>query len=247
MGIGAATARALADAGATVWAVARTRDRLDSVAGKHRSIHPVVADLTLAEDRERLLHAVVGDVDLLVNNAGIGASGTIAELSMDHVRRMFELNVLAAIELTKAVLPGMLQRHRGHVCNVGSSMSYFASPPLSTYAATKFAIHGFTDGLRRELMGTGVHTSLILPGPVRTGFWDRSKHGDRPEVRDRSGQGTTPEHVARAIVRAVQRDRLPGYSTIAVPRAVGAARLLDLPGIGFVADRLSSRFAPRSV
>jgi short-subunit dehydrogenase len=241
MGIGAATALQLADAGATVWAIARNRERLEQVIGKRSSIHPLVGDLTTQDDRSRLLRAVVGDVDILVNNAGVATSRSIASTSMDDVRHMYELNVLALIELTKGVLPRMLERGTGHICNVGSSASYYAGPPLSIYASTKFAVQGFTDGLRREVTEHGIRVSLLQPGPVRTGFWDRAASGDRPDVDSTSGAGLSAEHVAMAIVRAIRRDRLPGYRTVAVPRALGLGRALDLPGLGLAVDMIASR------
>ena len=233
-GVGAATAVALARRGATVWAVGRDRERLDAVAGRNPAIHPLVADLTKDEDRSRLVNAVVGTIDVLVNDASTGRAGTVAGMDPAQVRQMFELNVLGLIDLTQRVLPGMLRRHSGHICNVGSSVAYLPGPPLTVYAATKAAVEGFTDGLRREVGDDGVRVSLIEPGPVHA-----SPVG--PRTGHAVSNRTAPEQVARAIVRAIRYDHLPWNATVAVPRRLGLGRLLDLPGIGYGTDRVLRR------
>lgn len=239
MGIGAITAQALASRGVKVWAVARSQEKLAEVAGGSNFIHPLVADLTDDADRARIAEAC-GEVDILVNNAGLGTFGLIESMPASDVRHLFELNVMALIDLTQRLLPGMLERRRGHICNVGSSISYLSGPPLSVYAATKFAVAGFTDGLRREVTGRGVRTSLIQPGPVKTAFWDRAIGGDRDGVSSESGAGVPPTWVSTAIVRAIRFDRVPGYATVAVPRPLGLGRVLDVPGISLGIDAFAA-------
>jgi short-subunit dehydrogenase len=235
MGIGAATALSLAQRGVTVYAAARSADKLEVLASRSPRIIPVVADVTIEEDRARLV-SEAGDTDILVNNAGLASYGLLESISPDAIRHMFELNVMALIDLSQRVLPAMLLRGSGHICNVGSSISHVAAPPMTIYAATKFAVEGFSDGLRREVINRGVGVSLIQPGPVKTAFWDRAATGDRPDVDQESGFGIPAQWVANAIVKAIRFDRVPGFATIAVPRAVGLGRILDIPGISYALD-----------
>ena len=239
-GIGASTALALASKGVTVWAVARNRERLEAVAERSSGIHPIVADMTIEEDRARLIDAV-GQIDILVNNAGIAVMGLVEFTPADQWRHMFELNVMGLIDLTQKVLPEMLQRGSGHICNVGSSISYLAVPPLTLYASTKYAVEGFTDGLRREVLHRGVGVSLIQPGPVKTAFWGRAATGDSLDATESTGSGIPPEWVANAIVKAIRYDRAPGYRHVAVPRPLGFGRLLTYPGVGTAID-VANRF-----
>jgi short-subunit dehydrogenase len=242
-GIGAATSLALARRGAVVWAVARNRDRLEKVAQHHTRIHPIVADLTIDADRARLVEAV-GRVDILINNAGVARLGLVEFSDLEETRHMFELNVLSMIDLTQRVLPGMLARRSGHICNIGSSVSYLSAPPLTIYSATKYAVEGFNDGLRREVLHRGVGVSLIQPGPVKTAFWGRASIGDSVNATESTGTGIPPEWVANAIVKAIRFDRAPGYRHVAVPRPLGLGRLIEIPGIAALID-LANRFRTR--
>jgi uncharacterized protein len=143
--------------------------------------------------------------------------------------------VLALIDLTKRVLPGMLERSRGHIVNVGSIAGYVAAPGETVYCATKFAVQGFTDGLRREVAGRGVDVTLIAPGPIKTEFMARIRTGQPADEPGALDYGLSPESVARAIVRALTR-RAPGYKTITVPRIGGFSRLGAAPGLARATD-----------
>lgn len=236
-GIGRETAIALARRGARVSAVARSSDLLDDLAAGQEGITPLVADLTDDGERASAVEAA-GEVDMLVNNAGIGWVGPVEEMPADQVRQLFELNVIALIDLTQRVLPGMLERRRGHVVNVASVASWIALPPLTVYSATKFAVQGFSDGLRRELVGRGVSVATINPGPVATRFGPRAQSEDRAsEDMGHGVMGGVPASlVARAVVRSVQMAGWPGYSSIAVPRAIGLSRLGAVPGLRWLTD-----------
>lgn len=254
-GIGRASAVLLAEKGARVWAVARSEGRLEELADAHPGITPLVADVTLDADRAAVV-AAAGPVDVLVNNAGIGWLGRVEDMPAEKVRKLFELNVLGLVDLTQRVLPGMLERGRGHVVNVASVASWVALPPLTVYSATKFAVQGFSDGLRREVARRGVAVTTVNPGPVSTRFGPRARSED--PVTDSMGDGAMPgvpvSMVARAVVRAVRMGALPGYATIAVPRVVGVCRLAALPGARLVVDAAAlatrnvrlSAFGPRS-
>jgi short-subunit dehydrogenase len=229
-GIGWETALLLARKGAQVRAVARSGDDLDRLAGEHVNITPHVADLAVAEQRASLAEAA-GDVDILVNNAGLGWTGLVEDMPADRIRLLFEVNVLALVDLTQLVLPGMLARKRGRLVNVASVVSWVAAPPFTVYSATKFAVQGFSEGLQREVAGRGVAVSTVNPGPIASKFWARSTGEDRhsQEFGDDLKPGLPPSLVARAVVRAVRLGSLPGYGTIAVPRMMGLVRLGAVP------------------
>lgn len=236
-GIGRATAVMLAERGARVTAVARSRGPLDELAAAHPNITAAVGDLMLDADRAAVL-AGAGPVDVLVNNAGLGWVGTVQEMPPAQVRKLFELNVLALVDLTQRVLPGMVERRRGHVVNVASVASWVAVPPLTVYSATKFAVQGFSDGLRRELAGSGVRVTTVNPGPVATRFGARATFDDPATegMDDATMPGVPAALVARAVARAIHRGRLPGYTAVAVPRVAGLVRLGALPGARFAVD-----------
>lgn len=232
-GIGAATALRLAAHGARVWAVGRNEARLARMAARHPLIVPFRADVTVDADRAALVDAV-GPVDVLVNNAGIGWFASVADTPPEKVRALFETNVLALIDLTQRILPGMLERRRGHVVNMSSVAAWSAVPPLTVYSATKFAVQGFTEGVRRENLFTGVTVGSVNPGPIATEFFTRSA-GDEPGDGEATvGPGTGL--VARAVVRSIRLRHVPGYQTIAVPRVLGLGRLLTLSGANRLAD-----------
>lgn len=236
-GIGRETAVLLARRGARVWAVARSADLLEELAATQPGITPLVADLTNDAERAALV-AAAGTVDVLVNNAGIGWVGAVEGMPAARVRQLFELNVLALIDLTQRVVPGMLERRRGHVVNVASVASWVAMPPLTVYSATKFAVQGFSDGLRRELAGRAVSVATINPGPVATQFGPRAQVEDRATEELDGGVmiGVSPSMVARAVLRSVRRAGWPGYATVAVPRVLGLTRLGAVPGLRWMAD-----------
>jgi short-subunit dehydrogenase len=227
-GIGRATALRLARKGARVWAAARDESRLESLAAEHTWIVPVACDVSDDADRAALAKQC-DPVDVLVNNAGLGWKGVVESMPPDKVRQLFEVNVLALIDLTQRVLPGMLERRRGHIVNVGSIAGYVAPPGETVYSATKFAVQGFTDGLRREVGRRGVQVTLIAPGPIKTEFMARIRTGEPAGEPGALDYGLPPKSVAKAIVRALTRTRVPGYRTITVPRIGGFSRLGSAP------------------
>lgn len=235
-GIGKAAVEAFVARGATVMAVARRQERLDEVARDTAGVVPVQADLTDEDDRRRVV-ATAGQVDVLVNNAGVGWWGLFEQMPLEEVRRLYETNVLAAIDLTRMVLPGMLERKRGHIVNVSSQNAFVAAPPLSVYASTKFALQGFTQGLRREVGGRGVGVSSINPGPIRTEFAEAAPGGEEVDLPSKfNAIALPPSLVANAIVRAVEREHLPGYAEVSVPRVLGVSRIAGLPGLNRLVD-----------
>src|SRR5579884_3292057 len=151
-GIGRLSALALARRGAAeVWAVARSGKALDALATEHPVIRPEVLDLSDRSARRRFADRL----------DGVGWTGLIEDMPQEAVERLFEVNVLAPIELTKAVLPGMLERRRGRIVNVTSAAAWVSLPPLGVYGSTKWALQGFSEGLKRELNGRGVAVATI--------------------------------------------------------------------------------------
>jgi short-subunit dehydrogenase len=220
-GIGRAVVSALARAGADVVAAGRDAERL-------RQLHDVprlVCDLAEPGAARRLAAealAVRGRVDVLVNCAGVGQYGGFASLDDVTIARLLAVNVAAPVELTRALLPPMLERQSGHVVNVGSIAAHVGRRLEVVYAASKAALATFSESLRAELRGTGVGVSLVSPGVVDTEFFAR-----RGAPYDREWPSPiAPDRVAAAVVRAIRDDRaeilVPGW--LAVPaRLSGAA------------------------
>src|SRR5919198_1250025 len=172
-GIGAATARELGRRGAAVVLAARRADALEAQAeairgagGEALAIPTDVADatqVTLLVDRAV---ATFGRVDVLVNNAGASWSRPLASSHPDEIAGLLEVNLLGAMLLTRAVLPGMLERRHGAIISVGSLSGRVAMEPV--YSATKYGLRGFSLALRRQLAGTGVRVSPVPPGRIKT-------------------------------------------------------------------------------
>jgi short-subunit dehydrogenase len=218
-GIGRAVALRLADRGAKLVLLGRDRAALDALAAR-TSARPLAADLTstpAADVAERAATAF-GRVDVLVNNAGIGSSGSFAELEPGAAERLLATNLLAPILLTRALLPAMLARRHGHVVNVASIVGHTGNRDEAVYAATKAGLVVFTESLRQELGGTGVGLSLVTPGVIDTPFFE---HRGAPYAR-RWPRPIPPERVADAVVTAIERER----AEVFVPRWLsGPARL----------------------
>jgi short-subunit dehydrogenase len=205
-GIGKVIAGDLVRRGARVAVTARSEADLKTVADSIGAF-PVPADVSNEEDRQRLVKSVeaeLGPIGVLVNNAGIESIRAFAEMPEADIRDIVEVNVVSTMLLTRLVLPGMLERGRGHVVNIASVAGKAIAPWNSVYSATKHALIGWTLSMRVELEGSGVGASVICPGFVaREGLFAR--WGDEKTGR-RSGAFTTPEKVAAAVARAVERD-----------------------------------------
>ena len=200
-GIGAAITRRLAGSGARLTLTGRRVGTLESLAAE---VHgdSIACDLSARGDLERLLEGC-GEVDLLVSNAALPASGELTDFTPEQVDKLLDVNLRAAIVLARTLLPGMLQRGRGHLVFVASLSAKAASPYASLYSATKFGLRGFALSLREDLRGTGVGVSLVLPGFV-SGAGMFADAG----VRLPPGVGTrTPQQVAEAVIDAVLHDR----------------------------------------
>jgi short-subunit dehydrogenase len=218
-GIGEAMARALADRGHHVVAVARRRDRLEALAGAMAAsagqVEPMVADLGtdagVSAVEERLQD---GRAWVLVNNAGFGSRGRFTEL--DRAREVDEvrLNVVALHRLTAAVLPGCVTHGTGGVLNVASTAAFQPVPYMATYGATKAFVLHFTEALAVEVAGSGVRITALCPGATRTEFGEVAGNARQIEMAMPMG----PAKVAAAGLRAFDRNQ-----TICIPGAANAA------------------------
>ncbi|MDE3094846.1 MAG: SDR family oxidoreductase [Chloroflexota bacterium] len=205
-GIGRAIALEFAGEGATVVLAGRRMDALETTAreavtagGNADVMHCDVA-------KEAHLHALVGHtirtrgkIDVLVNNAGVVAGGRLDEIGPDDVRRMVEVNIWAAVRLTQLALPHMREAGAGTIVNVSSVAGRIGLPYYAAYCASKFALRGFSEALRREVRPDGVHVVAVYPGGTATDMLENVEF-------DRVGLPVaTAEQVARAVVRGVRR------------------------------------------
>ncbi|MFZ2491688.1 MAG: SDR family oxidoreductase, partial [Thermoanaerobaculia bacterium] len=162
----------------------------------------VRADVTRAEDCHALV-AAAGPVDVLINNAGFALFDSIADASEDDLRAMMETNYFGAVSCTKAVLPQMLARGSGAIVNVASIAGIMGFARMGGYCASKFALTGFTEALRDEVIGRGVRVALVCPGTTDTEFFLRAERGKMPGA-SRLMLAVSPERVARAVADAAE-------------------------------------------
>jgi short-subunit dehydrogenase len=225
-GIGAATASELARRGARVVLAARGTAGLEaqarSIAARGGEALAIPTDISDSEQVEHLVARACdafGKVDVLVNNAGIGWTKLLVNSAQDEIRQIVDINLTGAILMTRAVLPGMLERRQGAIVNVSSVCGRVAVEPL--YSATKYGIRGFSLALRRQLVGSDVSVSLISPGNIRT---EMTKDIDEPMAE--------PEVVAEAIANLIKRPRreavVPGKHYAVVWLEQGLPSLADL-------------------
>jgi short-subunit dehydrogenase len=203
-GIGRAIAKALAARGTRVVLSARKVEALEELARSlpgdgHRT---VVADLADEGAAERLV-GDAGDIDVLVANAALPASGLLEDFSQEEIGRALRVNLEAPVRMTRELLPAWRERGSGHFVYVSSLSGIAASPRSSLYSATKFGLRGFALGVRADLRPTGASASVVLPGFIRdAGMFAES--GAKPP----GGLGTSsPEEVAEAVLGAIERDR----------------------------------------
>lgn len=244
--IGAALARRLGAQGARVTMVARTPDALEALADATGGA-AVAADLC---DPNRLrglvdeVEAQQGPVDILVNNAGVETSARLTDLSAEQLRTTLDLNLTAPLELCRQVLPGMLDRGRGHLVNISSLAGVATFPGLAAYGASKAGLTHGTSGLRADLRGTPVRTLAVEIGPVASEMMERiNRHGPsaasfRRVLRARLLTLLDPDDVARAVVAAIEQGRphlrlprraAPFAAVTGAPRAIARVALSGIP------------------
>jgi short-subunit dehydrogenase len=235
-GLGRAIAEHLVRAGAHVVLTGRSVERLQSVASRlidegsdPAKIIPIPADLTVYEDRERLFARVAEHckvLDLVVNNAGVGAAGMFDTHDPDVLRTVFEINVFALAEVCRASLPLLARGHRPALVNMGSIVARRGLPGRTEYSASKFAVTGFTEALRLEWRRFGIHVLQVNPGFINTPF-DQHAVVNTARYSVAHLRTMSADAVAAAIVLTWQGKLLLAVNAIA-PRFVdwGFARWL---------------------
>ena len=242
-GIGEATAKLYGRDGANVLLLARNRERLDRVAAAIRenggtaSAYPVdLADApAIAEVSARILREH-GTPDILINNAGAGNWTGLLDTTAEQALAMIEVPYLAAFNLTRAFLPGMIARRSGAVACITSPASYLVWPKATAYIAARHAMAGFTAALRADLKGTGVGVTLVVLGTVETPYWENNP-GSRenvPAPNPMLAPVLSPEEAAEAIYSGVER----GKRTVFKPAILRTLVLLNGLAPGLVAKQL---------
>lgn len=206
-GIGARVAERLADAGARVWILGRSRDALEALASRIGG-KAMVADLAdeaaLWEALDALQEELGGAPDVVVNAAGVFGLAPVASETVRSLDNHLAVNLRGAFLVTRALLPAMLDRGSGLVVNVGSVAGRRAFPSNAAYSASKFGLRGFHEVLLEELRGTGVRATLLEPGATDTPLWDPLDPDADPTLPNRSSM-LTADQVAEAVVFVATR------------------------------------------
>lgn len=251
-GIGLASALKLKGRGWRVLATARQPHDLKRLQLEHGL---EVVELELFDEAsvrrcaERAIELTGGALDAVFNNAAFGQVGAVEDLPVSLLRQQFEVNLFGTHELTRALIPHMRARGEGRIVQCSSVLGLVAAPYRGAYCASKFALEGLTDALRLELAGSGIHVSLIEPGPIRTRFVetalsrfketvaiDQSPHAAdyrrRLEQMQAGGRNTfklEPEAVAAKLVHAVESRRPKRRYFVTTPTYIASAMRRFLP------------------
>jgi short-subunit dehydrogenase len=248
-GIGREFARQLAGRAKSLILIARREQRLNELRDELNQQYPNVAVSVRKTDLADLAHLnellawldrEEIDVDLLVNNAGLGDSGAFSTSDPVRNEQMTLVNIVALTTLTRHLLPQMVARRRGGILNVSSSAGFLPIPDFAVYAATKAYVTSFSEALRAELRGTGVSVCALCPGPVHTEFQEVAK---RPGAQPDTGPAfvfVPVAEVVRDALTALEANRplvIPGF-----PMKLGMF-LVRITPLSIL--RLLSRFSPR--
>jgi short-subunit dehydrogenase len=212
-GIGRATALRLARDRAKLAICARRQAPLDAAAAEVIAAGgealAIVADVTREEDMNALVGRAVerfGRLDVMICNAGFGIAGAIDDVTPAQMRKLIDVNYMGTYFAARAALPVFRQQGHGHLIVISSIVGKRGVPYMGAYAATKFAQVGLAECLRSEVVGTGIHVSVVYPVSTETEFFDVMSHETGTAVvRASSGPVQSPEIVADAIARAIAR------------------------------------------
>jgi len=243
-GLGEQFARRLAERGANLILVARRKDRLDELADKlcaEFGVNVAVYDHDLSASRAgtALAERIAADglaVDTLINNAGMGTHGDFASQDPDALVDEIQLNVASLVDLTRALLPQMLERRRGALVNIASTSAYQPTPSMAGYGASKAFVLSFTEAIAYETRRSGLKVVAVSPGPMRTEFFDKLGT-TRPGV----GRWQTPEQVVDFTLRTLD-PRRPRPSVIS-----GALNAVPIAAARFTPRRLVLAITGRAI
>ena len=223
-GIGKQTAIEFAKLGSSIILVARRKNKLEQVENELKQFNVntlvCVCDVSKKDQVDKLSKIVLqkfDSVDILVNNAGFAIYGSVSDLSINEIESQMETNYFGMIYCVKNFLPLMLKKKSGHIVNVASVGASFSVPGVSSYCATKFAMLGFSEGLKHELYGTGVGLTVVSPIMVRTPLFEHPSFTNFSKFS--TGVSLSSETVAKTIIKASNSSRLE----IVVPSVARAA------------------------
>ncbi len=228
-GLGLEFAKILARAGYDLALVARSGDKLESVAAQLKSefgisAHPFALDLALPDAAGRVL-ARFPSCDVLVNNAGFANNGRFAELNAQDIFEEIQVDVMALTQLTRLYVPGMLERKNGKILNIASTAGFVPGPTMAVYYASKAYVISFSESLAAEVRGSGVTVTVLCPGATATGFQERA--GVHSTLLIRLGMAN-----AATIAKAGIEGMMNGKTVV-------------IPGLFNKIVALSPRFSPR--
>jgi NADP-dependent 3-hydroxy acid dehydrogenase YdfG len=212
MGIGAATARAFAEAGVKVVLAARSAERLSMVAREIGTEHALAipTDITVRAQVDMLVQRAIdhfGRVDILVNNAALGLENPVATLDAANLELIFQTNVLGPLYAIQAVIPHMCRQTGGLIINVSSMVARLPIPGIGGYRATKKALDALSESARIELACENIRIVTVYPGVTATNFFDSQLgQSEKTSVSRLKRPPDTPEFVAEKIVQAARRE-----------------------------------------
>ena len=222
-GIGKETAIEFAKLGANVILVARRQEKLEELENQLKKFHVTTfvckCDVSKKDQVKEMTKTVLEkfeSIDVLVNNAGFAIYGSVSDLSIEEIESQMETNYYGMIYCIKNFLPSMLEKKSGHIVNVASVAASFGLPGIASYCASKFAMLGFSEGLKHELKDTGVGITVVSPIMVRTDFFEHPSFEKMPKY---SPTSLNPKTVAKAVLKAANSPRLE----IIVPSLVRGA------------------------
>ena len=224
-GIGKQTAIEFAKLGSSIILVARRKNKLEQVENELKQFNVntlvCVCDVSKKDQVDELSKIVLqkfDSVDILVNNAGFAIYGSVSDLSINEIESQMETNYFGMIYCVKNFLPLMLKKKSGHIVNVASVGASFSVPGVSSYCATKFAMLGFSEGLKHELYGTGVGLTVVSPIMVRTPLFEHPSFTNFSKFS--TGVSLSSETVAKTIIKASNSSRLeivvPSVARVAI-------------------------------
>ncbi len=231
-GIGRATAEYLAAHGFHVYAGARNITALEDLCN-HPNITPVKLDVTSKEDVvevKKIIEQKTSGLFGLVNNAGITKAGPLMDISMEDLRAQFEVNLFGVHQITQAVFPLLLQT-KGRIVMMSSDSGFFATPFVGPYCSSKFALEGYADSLRREIVAHGMKVIIIEPGHIRTPIWNKA------ETVLNGGNHVESVFLKEAMAMgkyAIRKGKASGLPAIDVAKIVHAALTAKSPKLRYL-------------
>ena len=211
-GIGRETAIKFAKKGAQIILVARRKQKLEELKKELQQFHTStfvfecdVSNKIQVKKMSQIIIEKFGSIDILVNNAGFAIYGSVKNLTIEDIESQMATNYFGMIYCIKNFLPTMIKKKSGHIVNVASVAASFGLPGIASYCASKFAMLGFSEGLKHELKGTGVGVTVVSPIMVRTDFFDHPSFENMPKY---SPTSLSPKTVAQAILQASNSPRL---------------------------------------